>query len=86
MATPSDKAKDMIDQGAEIADDAITTASNKASEATWRLRAAAEDAIDDGYDVLEEGLMCAKNMVRANPLASIAFVAAVAYIWGRIKG
>lgn len=85
MATASDKAKDIIEEGADIADKAITTTARRASRATRRARDVAEDAVDDGRDAMEGALICAKDMVRANPIASVAMVAAIAYLWGRLK-
>lgn len=85
MATASDKAKDVIEEVADKTDKAITSAADKASSATRRAKSSAQDAVDDGADMLEGALICAKNMVRANPLASVVVVAALAYLCGRMK-
>lgn len=85
MATPSDKAKDVIEDVADKTDKAITTAAGRASSATRRAKLAAQDAVDDSTDVLEGAILCAKDMVRANPIASVAVVAALAYLCGRMK-
>jgi len=85
MATTSDKAKDVIEEVADKTDKAITSAASKASTATRRAKTAAQDAVDEGTDVLEGALICAKDMVRANPIASVALVAAVAYLCGRLR-
>jgi len=75
------KAEELIDEGAAKAKQVVGRVSRKA-EST---RAAAEDALSDGQDALEGAVSCAKDMIRANPLASVAVVAAVAYLWGRIR-
>jgi hypothetical protein len=49
------------------------------------MRHAAEGAIDGSRDTLENTLMYAKDIVRRNPLASMAAVATIAYLWGRMK-
>lgn len=85
MATASDKAKDVIEDVADKTDKAITSAADRASSATRRAKGAAQEAIDDGTDALEGALLCAKSMVRANPIASVAVVAAIAYLWGRMR-
>lgn len=85
MATASDKAKDAIEDVADKTDKAILTAAEKASNATLRAKSAAQDVVDDGTDVLEGALICAKDMVRANPLASVVVVGALAYLLGRMR-
>ena len=85
MATSSEKAKDVIEEVADKTDKAISTAAGKASSATRRAAGAAQGAIDESTDALEGALICAKNMVRANPIASVAVVAAIAYLWGRLR-
>lgn len=85
MATASDKAKDVIEEVADKTDQAIIGAADRASSATQRAKSAAQHAVDDGTDALEGALICAKNMVRANPIASVAVVAALAYLCGRMK-
>jgi len=85
MATASDKAKDAVEQGADVADSAIQKAAAKATEVTERARDAAKDAIDEGRDVLESALACTKDAIRANPITAVAVVAAIAYLWGRLK-
>ena len=85
MATASDKAKDVIEDVADKTDQAILSTADKASSATRRAKSAALDAVDESTDVLESALICAKNMVRANPIASVAVVAALAYLCGRMK-
>ncbi|WP_143160838.1 hypothetical protein [Pollutimonas bauzanensis] len=82
---PADKAKEAIEKGAESADRAISTAASKASDATARVKNIAEDALDDGRDALENALVCAKDAVRANPITAVAVVAAIFYLWGRMK-
>jgi len=85
MATFTDKANEAIDKGADVADTAIIGAAEAASNATAKAKHLAHDAMDSGRDTLEGALICAKDMVRANPLMAIATVAAVAYLWGRIN-
>ena len=85
MATASEKAKDVIEDVADKTDQAIISTAGKASSATRRAKSAALDAVDESTDVLEGALICAKNMVRANPIASVAVVAALAYLCGRMK-
>ncbi|MDS1141980.1 hypothetical protein RE432_16170 [Pusillimonas sp. SM2304] len=85
MATPTDKVKDAIEEGANKTDKAIATMAGKASHATRRAQVAAEDAVDGGRDALEGALICGKAMIRANPLAAVATVAVVAYLWGRLR-
>lgn len=85
MATASDKAKDVIENVADKTDKAITTAADRATNATARAKTAAQSAVDDSTDALESALICGKNMIRANPLASVAVVAAIAYLWGRMR-
>ena len=85
MATASDKAKDVIEDVADKTDKAITTAASRASGATRRAKSAAQDAVDEGQDIVEGALVCAKSMVRANPIASVVVVAAVAYLFGRLR-
>lgn len=85
MATANEKAKDVIEEVADKTDKAISSTASRASSATRRAKSAAQDAVDEGTDVLESALICAKDMVRANPLASVAVVAALAYLCGRMK-
>ena len=85
MATPTDKVKDAIEEGADKADKAIATVADKASNATHRAKIAAEEAVDSGRDALDGALICGKAMVRANPLAAVATVAVIAYLWGRLR-
>lgn len=83
MMTPDagKKAEELIDEGAAKAKEVVNTVSNKAAST----RAAAEGALHDGQDMVENALCCAKEMVRANPIASLAIVAAVAYLCGRLR-
>ncbi|MGS1118408.1 hypothetical protein [Castellaniella sp. UC4442_H9] len=85
MATVGDDAKDAIDQAAGAADRTIQTVADKASEVSERARVAAKDAIDEGRDAFETALACSKNAIRANPITSVAVVAAIAYLWGRFR-
>ena len=75
------RAEELIDEGAAKAKQVVGSVSRKAAAT----RAAAEDALSDGQDVFEDALLCTKDMIRANPLTSVAIVAAVAYLWGRIR-
>ena len=77
--------KGAIDEGADVVDKAIATAASGASHATRRAKEVAETAVDNGRDALEGALTCAKDMVHANPIATVAVVAAIAYLWGRIQ-
>lgn len=82
MATQAEKkADELIDEGADRAKQAVSEAAKKATSA----KAAAEEALHEGQDALEGMLLTAKDTIRANPLASVAVVAAVAYLWGRIR-
>jgi ElaB/YqjD/DUF883 family membrane-anchored ribosome-binding protein len=85
MATIGDDAKDTIDEAAGVADQAIQQVAHKASEVTERARVVAKDVIDEGRDVLETALTCSKDAIRANPITSVAVVAAIAYLWGRLR-
>lgn len=85
MATADDKAKDAIQEGADAVDDAILTVAEKASDVTKRARGVAIHTIDDGRDAFENALACSKDVIRANPIAAVAVVAAIAYLWGRLK-
>lgn len=85
MATVDEDAKDAIDQAAGAADGAIQKVADKASEVSERARVAAKDAIDGGRDAFETALTCSKDCIRANPITSVAVVAAIAYLWGRLK-
>lgn len=85
MGIPSDKVKDVIEDGANAADDAILNVAAKASEATHKTKVFIEDSIDGGRDALENALACSKDVVRANPLTAVAVVAAIAYLWGRLR-
>lgn len=86
MATFTDKANDTIEKGAEVVDTAIIGAADKASDATKRAKVLAQDAVESSRDTLETALVCAKDVVRANPIMAVAAVAAIAYLCGRIKG
>ena len=57
-----------------------------ATRRTRRAKEAASDALDQGNDTLEEALLCAKDVIRQHPITSVVVVAAVAYLWGRIRG
>lgn len=83
MTTPDagKKAEELIDEGAAKAKEVVSTVSQKAAST----RAKAEEALSDGQDIIENALVCAKDMVRANPIASLAVVAAVAYLCGRLR-
>lgn len=85
MATPTDKINEGIEKGANAAQGAVATAADKTSKAIGKAKDMAEDAVDNGRDALEGALICAKDMVRANPIAAVAVVAAIAYLWGRIQ-
>jgi len=85
MATASDKAKDVIEEVADKTDRAINTAADKASSATRRAKSVAQEAVDDSTDILEDAVVCAKSMIRANPIASVLIVGALAYLCGRMK-
>ncbi|RTZ41095.1 hypothetical protein EKL30_15515 [Candidimonas sp. SYP-B2681] len=85
MATTTDQVKDAIDEGADAASTGIIEAADRAAEATRRAKQAAKEAVDSGRDTLEGALICAKDMVRANPVMAVATVAAIAYLWGRLK-
>lgn len=80
-----DKAKQAVEEGAAAADRAIKSTADKLSRATDRARMAAEDALETGNDAVENALVCAKDIVRTHPLTSLAAVAAIAYLWGRIR-
>lgn len=85
MATPTDKVNEAIGKSAEAVQGAVTTAADKTSRAVGKAKVIAEEAIDNGHDALEGALICAKDMVRANPIATVAVVAAVAYLLGRVR-
>lgn len=75
------RAEELIDEGADKAKHVLGSMSRKA-EST---REAAEHALSEGQDVLENAMLCAKDVIRTNPIASVAVVAFVAYLWGRIR-
>ena len=79
------KAREAIGEGADLAEKAIGSAARRATRATRRARGLAEDGLEQGSDALEEALVCARDMVRAHPITAMAMVAAVAYLWGRIR-
>jgi ElaB/YqjD/DUF883 family membrane-anchored ribosome-binding protein len=81
----ADTARDAIDNGADSAEEFIDETARKASDATQRARSMAHDAVDDGQDALEGAIRCAKGMIRTHPLASVAIVGAIAYLWGRMR-
>jgi ElaB/YqjD/DUF883 family membrane-anchored ribosome-binding protein len=75
------KAEDLIDEGADKAKQAIGSVSKKVDSS----RHAAQEALCEGKDALENAVMCAKDVIRSNPITSVAVVAALAYLWGRIR-
>lgn len=75
------RAEEMIDHGADKAKEVLGSVSRKVDST----RHAAEDAFHEGQDVLENAVVCAKDVIRSNPIASVAVVAVVAYLWGRIR-
>lgn len=81
----ADKAKSAIDDGADLAEEAIDKTAAKASKITSKVRNTAIDSIDDGQDALENALTCTKDLVRAHPITSLAVVGAIAYLWGRLR-
>lgn len=85
MTDPTDKAKDAIDTASGKAEGVIHSAADRATQATHRAKERAHHAVDDSRDALEGAISCAKEMVRANPLATVAIVAALAYLCGRMK-
>lgn len=85
MATFTDKANEVIEKGADAAQGALETTADKTSKAMGKAKEVAEDMVDNGRDALEGALICGKDIVRANPLATVAVVAAIAYLWGRLQ-
>ena len=85
MTGTTDKAKNAIDNASGKAEDAIGTAAERATQATYRAKEAAHHAVDDSRDALDGAIACTKNMIRANPIASVAIVAALAWLCGRMK-
>ncbi|MFW7345302.1 MAG: hypothetical protein ACODTU_04405 [Pigmentiphaga sp.] len=81
-----EKAKDVLEDGAEAVDKAAHATADTVTRAAHRAKDAASDALDQGSDALEEALLCAKDVIRQHPITSVAVVAAVAYLWGRIRG
>ncbi|MEK7943718.1 hypothetical protein WKR98_03140 [Pigmentiphaga sp. YJ18] len=81
-----EKAKDALEDGADAVDKAAHATADKVTRATRRAKDAASDALDQGNDTLEEALLCAKDVIRQHPITSVAVVAVVAYLWGRIRG
>jgi|GEM_PF-2745330 len=75
------KAEDLIDDGADKAKQVLGSLSRKAESTRY----AAEDALYEGRDALEGAVMCAKDAIRSNPIATVAVVAVLAYLWGRIR-
>lgn len=75
------RAEDMIDDGADKAKRVLSSVSKKAQSS----RHAAEDALNEGKDALESAMLCAKDTIRSNPIATVAVVAALAYLWGRLR-
>lgn len=88
MASDSnvEKAKDVLEEGADAVDKAAHATADKVTRATRRAKDAASDALDEGGDTLENALLCARDVIRRHPITSVAAVAAVAYLWGRIRG
>ncbi|AEC19907.1 hypothetical protein PT7_1367 [Pusillimonas sp. T7-7] len=85
MATVDEKAKDSIQEGADAVDDKIMAVAEKASDVTRRARGAAIQTVDDGREAIENALACGKAVVRSNPIATVAIVATLAYLCGRMK-
>ncbi len=80
-----DKTRHAVAKGADAAENVLDDVADKAGKASRKVKAAAEDAYDEGKDVLEGALKSATQIVRTYPIASIAVVGALAYLWGKIK-
>jgi len=81
-----EKAKDVLEDGADAVDKAAHATADKVTRATRRAKETAADALDEGSDALENAVLCARDIIRRHPITSGAAVAAVAYLWGRIRG
>ncbi|MDX3906384.1 MAG: hypothetical protein QHC78_11915 [Pigmentiphaga sp.] len=81
-----EKAKDVLEEGANTVEQAAHATADKVSSAAHRAKDVASDALEQGSDALENALLCAKDVIRQHPITSVAVVAAVAYLWGRIRG
>lgn len=79
------KAKDAVAHGADSVEGAIHDVADKATEVTRKAKAAATDLIDEHRDAVAEALQSATDTIRARPITSVAVVAAVAYLWGKLS-
>ena len=79
------KAKDAVTAGADSVESAINDAANKATQVTRKAKDAATELIDEHRDAVADALQSATETIRARPITSVAVVAAVAYLWGRLS-
>ncbi|MCX5592449.1 hypothetical protein [Alcaligenes endophyticus] len=86
------RAKEGIASGAEKLEQAVDVAAQTSKNTARRVRASVEDFVQEydglyaeGKDVVEEALICTKNMVRARPLTSLAMVGLLGYLLGRLR-
>lgn len=86
------RAKEGIASGAEKLEQVVDATAEASKNAAHRVRHSVESFVqeyDDLYteskDVVEEALICTKNVVRARPLTSLAVVGALAYLLGRLR-
>ncbi len=82
----SDTAKDLVEEGADVAESAIDQVAQSARRGTRAARDTIEDVVDRNGDAVENAVICAKDFIRENPFTAVAAAAAVAYLWGRIRG
>ncbi|WP_144635965.1 DUF883 family protein [Bordetella genomosp. 13] len=82
----SDKAKELVDDGADAAESAIDQVAHSARRGTRAAQDLLDNTLDEGGDAVENAVLCAKDFIRQNPFTAVAAVAAVAYLWGRIRG
>jgi ElaB/YqjD/DUF883 family membrane-anchored ribosome-binding protein len=79
------KAKDAVSAGADSVEGAINNAASKATEVTRKAKETASELIDEHRDAVAEALQSATETIRARPITSVAVVAAVAYLWGKLS-
>lgn len=83
--TAANKAKNVVDTGADAVETAIDDVASKATAATRRAKEVASESIDEGRDAVAQALQCATSMIRERPITSVAVVGLIAYIWGRVS-
>ncbi len=86
------EAKQAISSGADKLEKAVDTAAETTKSTARKARQHVEDFVqeydgmyEDSKDILEEAIVCTKNVVRANPVTSLAVVGFLGYLLGRLR-